>query len=324
MYSRGRKAVTYAVARYFLASWLLTYANQYFFGDEHDLDSFALFMTWFQCAASMSVFYFAPFLNMGPAFKLDPTVSREILPLSTVFIFMLLTNVYAIHHGEDTFYPVARSLTVILTVFLSYATLGHVTSAVRMVSVGIMVWGYLLADTQEVLLTMNGSLSGITTAAFVSVYAILVSQKLPSAGNSSWRLMQHNFVNTTIGLIPILLLSGQFTGLFHVPQAFTLSFWIRLCLNGFLGGVVSICMADLLQVTSPLTFAVSNMAKFGTQVLLMHVLLGQEMIFLDWVSILFIVGGVILYMLDRGVDTATTSTPHTHESEVGAPLLNRP
>eukprot|EP01134_Creolimax_fragrantissima_P000924 CFRG0924T1 len=312
------------MATYFVAAWLMLWVNNLLFAHEHDLEKVTLFMTWFQCASSLGTFYIAGRTGFGPPFSIDSIVLRSIMPLSVIFVLMLLANNWCLRYGEDTFYYVTRSWTVVWTVFLSFFLLDDVTTVTGLISCALVVFGFLLGNTQEVIVSFNGAFIGLLSSICVSLYGIYIGKMLPTVGNSGWRLMLHNAMNVTIFFFPVLLLNGQVFELFSVPQAYTISFWLRLLLNGLLGGVVAVAISDVIRVTSPLTYTLSNMAKFAVQSIVVYLFSDRPMLFLDWVSAGFILLGTFIYATDRGAAMSYRNSHPISSSDDGIVTRSSP
>lgn len=102
--------------------------------DSKDLDA-PIFITFFQCVVSVGLCWLMHFLSKlcpghvdFPSLKLDLRVSRELLPLSVVFISMITFNNLCLKHVGVAFYTVGRSLTTVFNVILSYVVLKQTTS----------------------------------------------------------------------------------------------------------------------------------------------------------------------------------------------------
>ncbi|XP_029820114.1 GDP-fucose transporter 1 [Manacus vitellinus] len=74
-----------------------------------------------------------------PTLRLDPKVSRSVLPLSAVFIGMVTSNNLCLKHVGVAFYNVGRSLTTVFNVLLSYLLLKQTTSLYALLACGVII-----------------------------------------------------------------------------------------------------------------------------------------------------------------------------------------
>lgn len=79
----------------------------------------------------------------------DHKVSRDVLPLSLVFVGMISANNLCLKYVGVSFYYVGRSLTTVFNVICSYLILGHQTSRRAIFCCGIIICGFFLGVDQE-------------------------------------------------------------------------------------------------------------------------------------------------------------------------------
>ncbi|KAL1270523.1 hypothetical protein QQF64_029539 [Cirrhinus molitorella] len=84
-----------------------------------------------------------------PSLKFDLRVSREILPLSVVFIGMITFNNLCLKYVGVAFYTVGRSLSTVFNVVLSYVVLKQTTSFYAVLCCGVILGGFWLGVDQE-------------------------------------------------------------------------------------------------------------------------------------------------------------------------------
>ncbi|PIO59035.1 hypothetical protein TELCIR_19514, partial [Teladorsagia circumcincta] len=88
-----------------------------------------LFITWFQCVVTVGLCFSLSFLSKNfphaitfPRMTLDAKISREILPLSLVFVGMIAFNNLCLKHVGVSFYYLGRCLTTVFNVATSALT----------------------------------------------------------------------------------------------------------------------------------------------------------------------------------------------------------
>lgn len=132
------------VACYWFVSITMVFLNNYLL-DNRELDA-PLFVTFYQCVVTVGLCWllqvlavFCPGFIDFPAFKLDPKTSREVLPLSVMFICMITFNNLCLKYVGVAFYTIGRSLSTVFNVLLSYVILKQGTSWRALLCCGIIL-----------------------------------------------------------------------------------------------------------------------------------------------------------------------------------------
>src|SRR5690606_20532208 len=84
-----------------------------------------------------------------PSMSVDYRLSREVLPLSLVFVAMITFNNLCLKHVGVSFYYVGRSLTTVFNVVCSYLILGQHTARKALFFCGLIIFGFFLGVDQE-------------------------------------------------------------------------------------------------------------------------------------------------------------------------------
>merc|ERR1719461_1106473 len=79
-----------------------------------------------------------------PPFEYEIAKAKKILPLTVVFLGMIVFNNLCIKYVEVSFYYIARSLTIIFNIVLTYYILHKVTSKAAIGCCLLIVIGYAL------------------------------------------------------------------------------------------------------------------------------------------------------------------------------------
>lgn len=132
------------VALYWFVSITMVFLNNYLL-DNRDLDA-PIFVTFYQCLVTVGLCWLMQLLSRVcprlvdfPSFRFDVKVSREVLPLSVVFIGMITFNNLCLKHVGVAFYTVGRSLSTVFNVLLSYVILKQTTSFQALLCCGIIL-----------------------------------------------------------------------------------------------------------------------------------------------------------------------------------------
>lgn len=139
--------IALVVSLYWFVSIAMVFLNNYLL-DSKDLNA-PIFITFFQCVVSvglcllMNVFsHFCPGYVDFPSLKFDFRVSREMLPLTVVFISMITFNNLCLKYVGVAFYTVGRSLSTVFNVILSYVVLKQSTSMYAVLCCGVILGEY--------------------------------------------------------------------------------------------------------------------------------------------------------------------------------------
>lgn len=141
-----------------------------------------------------------------PAFELRPRVIRQLAPLGVVYVLMLAANNLCLKYVEVTFYQVgcprvhfecrainaqsnpqiARSLTILFNIPLSYYLLNTSTSTPAILACLVVFLGFLIGSAGEVNFSWAGIGYGVASSAFVALYGIMVKKGLKVVDGDQW------------------------------------------------------------------------------------------------------------------------------------------
>ena len=121
-----------------------------------------LAVTWFQCVVTSAILYVLGELGRGApegsffaqfpvaSFDYKLATSRSVAMLSLVFVGMITFNNLSLKYVEVSFYNVARSLTIVFNVALTYVMLGESTSGcLRASAVDAFSHGFQVTVVEE-------------------------------------------------------------------------------------------------------------------------------------------------------------------------------
>lgn len=132
------------VVLYWFVSITMVFLNNYLL-DNRELDA-PLFVTFYQCAVTVGLCRvmqllsgFCPGIIDFPSVSFNLKTSREVLPLSVVFICMITFNNLCLKYVGVAFYTVGRSLTTVFNVVFSFIILRQTTSLQALMCCGIII-----------------------------------------------------------------------------------------------------------------------------------------------------------------------------------------
>lgn len=292
-----------------------------------------LAVTWFQCVVTSGILWAlgelgrtAPegtFFSQFPvaSFDVKLATSRSVALLSLVFVGMITFNNLSLKYVEVSFYNVARSLTIVFNVALTYAMLGEATSPRVLGTLGVVVFGFFLGSASEMRFSWLGSLFGVTSSLFVALNGIYNKKAMPEVGGNVWRLSLYTNVSASVIFLPLILLTGEGSIIAaHAHQLRSAFFWATMLVGGAFGFAIGIVTSMQIAVTSPLTHNISGTAKACVQTILALLVWGNPTNAANLAGTAMVLLGSCAYSYVRGVGLLARSRahppppppPHTH------------
>ncbi|CAF5077061.1 unnamed protein product, partial [Rotaria sp. Silwood1] len=134
----------------------MVFLNKYLLSSNNVKLDAPLFITWYQCVVTVVACALLGSLNKRlailskfPTFKIDLKIARDVLPLSVMFVAMIIFNNLTLKYLTVSFYMVGRSLTTIANVIFTYIMLGQKTSYKALACCGLIIGGFFLGIDQE-------------------------------------------------------------------------------------------------------------------------------------------------------------------------------
>lgn len=296
------------VVLYWFVSITLVFLNNYLL-DNRELDA-PLFVTFYQCLVTVGLCWLMQLLSRlcpglidFPAVRFDVKTSREVLPLSVVFIGMITFNNLCLKFVGVAFYTVGRSLSTVFNVLLSYVILKQTTSIQAILCCGIILGGFWLGVDQEGVagsLSWSGVFFGVLASAFVSLNAIYTKKVMPAVDGNIWKLSYYNNINACVLFLPLILVFGELGSLASFSQITDLRFWGMMTLGGVFGFAIGYVTGLQIKFTSPLTHNVSGTAKACAQTVIAVVYNSSSKSMLWWTSNMMVLGGSSAYTWVKG------------------------
>ncbi|KAK0400051.1 hypothetical protein QR680_003327 [Steinernema hermaphroditum] len=283
-----------AVSAYWICSIGLVFVNKYLLSSSDLKLDAPLFVTWYQCVCTVALCLLCAYAGKAlpsavsfPEMTFDYRLSREVLPLSFVFVGMIAFNNLCLQHVGVSFYYVGRSLTTVFNVICSYLILGIGTSKKALACCILIIGGFFLGVNQEDVagsLSISGVIYGVLASLFVALNAIFTQRSLPIVGDSVWRLTFYNNVNACVLFLPMMLFSGEFGEVAYFRHIGSGHFWFFMTISGLFGFMMGYVTGWQIQVTSPLTHNISGTAKAAAQTVIAVIWWSEYKPILWWAS----------------------------------------
>ena len=88
----------------------------------------------------------SPIPGQYPPYEYKPAIAARVAHLSVIFVGMVAFNNLCLQYVEVSFYNVARSLTIVFNVVLSYLVLGENTSLAVVGTLAVVIAGFLVRE----------------------------------------------------------------------------------------------------------------------------------------------------------------------------------
>lgn len=309
--------IAVVVTLYWFISISMVFLNNYLL-DSKELDA-PVFITFFQCVVSVGLCWLMHFLSKlcpgfvdFPSLKFDFRVSREILPLTVVFIGMITFNNLCLKYVGVAFYTVGRSLSTVFNVALSYLVLKQTTSFYAVLCCGVILGGFWLGVDQESVagsLSWTGVIFGVVASLCVSLNAIYTKKVMPVVDGNIWKLCYYNNLNASVLFIPLILIFGELKSVLEFNRLTHLHFWGMMVLGGVFGFAIGYVTGLQIKFTSPLTHNVSGTAKSCAQTVLAVVHSASSKSKLWWTSNMMVLVGSCAYTWVKGFEMKKVQAP---------------
>ncbi|CAE7539969.1 hypothetical protein FNF29_01495 [Cafeteria roenbergensis] len=274
--------VAAVVLFYFVISISLVFLNKVLLSSPGTSIDAPLFVTWFQCVVTAAICWGlgvagrnaepGTFLYQFPEMRLNKAVVMSVLKLSFIFVGMITFNNLCLKYVEVSYYNVARSLTIVFNVALSFVILGQSTSIKVLGCLAVVVGGFFLGAGGEVRFSLIGTIFGVTSSLFVSLNSIytketlgLVKPFVDANRDKMWLLTGVNNVIASVLFLPIILVTEADVLYNSAETMASASFWMAMMGSGILGFLIGIAVVLQISVTSPLTHNISGTAKAAVQ-----------------------------------------------------------
>eukprot|EP01071_Lankesteria_metandrocarpae_P005242 Lankesteria_metandrocarpae@DN3921_c0_g1_i1.p1 len=269
---------------YATVSLSIVYFNWWLFTDGF---KYPVFVSWFQQLIGAGMYcVFAgvgrllPGMSNFPCFKPNMRTAIKILPLAISFVLMVTFANICLKYVHVSTYQVARSLTIIMTIILSYGILGQTESRSIVGSCVIMVLGFIVGSLDPSTLSLSGVITGACSSISQAFYNVTIKKSLGYVDNNTNVMLLYNQIISSLLFIPVIYLSGEVPGVrenlpLQTSDPNFVQVWSSLVFSGFLAAVMNVAAYLCVKMTSPLTFNIVGVTKSLVQSLGGFVFLGD-------------------------------------------------
>ena len=307
--SARRWRIAGVVGAYFAISISLVFVNKVLMDKRYNVDA-PLFMTWYQCLVTVCICYAlgeygsaspaGSYFRQFPRFAYSPALARQLLPLTCVFVGMITFNNLCLQYVEVSFYNVARSLTIVFNVALTYWLLGASTSPATLACLAAVMAGFFVGSEGEVNFSMVGTLFGVSSSLFVALNGIMTKSGMELVDRNEWSLCAYNNMNAVLLFLPIIAASGELSVLWRsAAMLASLRYWLLMTLGGVFGFLIGIVTILQIKVTSPLTHNISGTAKACVQTVLALIIWRNPTNFTNMLGVAMVLAGTLAYSYVR-------------------------
>jgi len=265
-----------AVIFYWITSLSLVFVNKIVMvGDLTHLDA-PLFMSWTQFLITVICCWLLGILGryveqfaFFPPFEYKLSIAKKVMPLTFVFLAMIIFNNLCLKYVEVSFYQVARALTMVFNMIFTYLLLGKKTTRNCIICCIIIVVGYIMGCDGEIRFSWIGAIFGLLSSAFVALNAIYVKKVSSVVEDNSEKLMIYNNINAVLLLPVFIFAANEHTEIqTHFGVFFDSFFWSITIIAGVMGFLINYATYLQIKFTSPLSHNVSGTAKAAAQTIL--------------------------------------------------------
>ena len=268
------------------------YLNKILLSSEASSIPAPLFVTWFQCVVTCGIVWIIgeyneahhgrsydtsdASLKSNNRVTYNKRIAMSILPLSFVFVGMVAFNNLCLKFVQVSFYNVARSLTICFNVVFTYYILSKPTSLPVMLTLVVVIIGFVVGSDGEIDFSVTGTVFGVTSSIFVSLNSIYTKKSMKYVDDNESKLLFVNNLNAVLIFTPLVLYLESDTIASNLDKLVSPYFWLMMTLSGVFGYLIG--LFNVLQVSAigPLGHNVSGTAKAAVQSLMAFHIWGNE------------------------------------------------
>jgi GDP-fucose transporter C1 len=293
-----------ATSFYMSVSLALVFLNRFALTDKTEKAG-ALFLSWYQFVVAYAcilvittLFPRVPLLNLFPPLRYNLAVALKVVPVSIAYLLMIGFNNKCLEYVSVSGYQIARSLTIMFSIILSYIVLGQKTSLRACLACLGVVLGFSCGVQGDVDLTLKGGFYGVASSCFVATYALVVKRVMGLLDDNEYVLIEYNTPIAIVILAPVTWLAGEFDIL---KESRSMKFWVTQTVAGLTGFVINIAIFLNIKYTTPLTHNLSGTLKACLQTVLAFVFFpgGETMTLLKFIGTVLVIGFSAYYALVR-------------------------
>ncbi|KAL6047034.1 TPT domain-containing protein [Balamuthia mandrillaris] len=234
------------------------------------------------------------------------------MPLTCVYVGMLATNNLCLNYVEVSFFQIARSLSVCFQLLFTNVVLKQRVSMMATAGCMVVIAGFLVGSEGEESsrFSVIGLCFGILSSLFVAMHGLQVKRTLSQIDHrdNEWLTAHYNTLMSLFLLLPLILLSGEPSGLLPFlaerplrwwSDSEMLGFWAMMTLTGLLGFSINLAVFMMIKHTSPLTSVIVGATKSCLQSLLSILIFQNPVPFLNGLGLSMTIVGAFIYSFAR-------------------------
>lgn len=296
----GVSYTVWVIFQYWVVSISMVYLNKFLLSNDNYSIPAPLFITWLQCVVTSIICVGISYIGNASSvsgdsrsggdqsevrkkslfesyqtISYDWQIATKVLPLTLVFVGMISFNNFCLKFVEVSFYNVARSLSLIFNVILSFLILEDRISVKLCGVLAIIVVGFIIGIEGEVNFSIVGTASGVISSVFVSLNSIMTKKVSKEAQLDNNTLLFYNNANASLLFIPLIATFERQILLEHLFIFTKVLFWMSASISGTMGFCIGLVTILQVTVTSPLTHNISGTAKAAVQSVLAFYIWGN-------------------------------------------------
>eukprot|EP00301_Raphidiophrys_heterophryoidea_P018454 c3437_g1_i1.p1 GENE.c3437_g1_i1~~c3437_g1_i1.p1 ORF type:complete len:347 (-),score=108.68 c3437_g1_i1:69-1109(-) len=306
IWRNSTNAVTAAVvAFYFVVSIALVCLNKYVMSYMPYKFPFPVFLTFLQLIVALVLMAILGTLEIKvgvvefPPFTIRTDTCRRLLPTACVYVGMIVANNICLNYANVAFYQVARSLTILFSIVLTYVLHGTPTSPRAMLACAVVMVGFAIGSWGDGEFSLAGLVAGVVSSLFVALNAISIKHALSIVANNEGVMMLYNTVIASVLLLCVAVLFGEMKHVISFPHYDKPQVWINVLLTGIFGFFINISIILVVKLTSPLTNNIAGTAKACVQTILAVFLFGTQIEWVNGFGLVLCIFGSALYSYIR-------------------------
>lgn len=214
--TNGLGLLIFGIGSYCFVSLATVYFNWWLFTSGF---KYPVFVSWIQQCIGLILFYlgsqagrlFPSLRRVFPVANFSVPVLWKVLPLSVSFVLSVGLSNICLQRTLISTYQVARSLTLLFVIILSYFLLGERQTPVVLLACGLMVVGFVVGSLDPTTLSLGGLIAGGFSSLFQSLYNVLIKRTLPYTEGDNQRLLNYNVLLSSFLFLPMTLVSEPLT-----------------------------------------------------------------------------------------------------------------
>lgn len=255
--------------------------------------------------------------NVNIPQRINTGTCTKVLPLSILYLGMILLNNFCLKNVGVAFYFVSRSLTTVFNVIFTYIFINEPVSFGALICCALIVLGFILGIDQESVigsLSVIGVIFGVASSLFTSLYSIYTKTTLAKLDKNIWVLVLYNNINATLLCTPLLIVHGDIQALIS-DKVTSPTFWSLLSISGVMAFFISIVTNASIKYTSPLTHNISGTAKACFQTVIAVIYRHDHKSVLWWISNITILVASAAYSRIKQLEMEHKSSPAKQRSK---------